>query len=123
VLLGYEFDLNVIAALLTIVGFSVNDTVIISDRIRENMRKSRREPLVEIFNRSINETLSRTILTTGTALLVIIALYLLGGEIIHGLAFALLVGFIVGTYSSIFIAGAIVLAMEPRARSSKAKAA
>lgn len=108
-LFGYEFDLTIVAALLTIVGFSVNDTVIISDRIRENLRKSRREPLASVINRSINETLSRTILTTGTALLVIIALFFLGGEVIHGFAFALLVGFIAGTFSSVFIAGPVVL--------------
>ncbi|MGH7823216.1 MAG: protein translocase subunit SecF [Candidatus Binatia bacterium] len=122
-LFGYEFDLNIVAALLTIVGFSVNDTVIISDRVRENMRKSRREAVEAIFNRSINETLSRTILTTGTALFVILALYVLGGEIIRGFAFALLVGFIAGTYSTVFIAGAVVLAMEPRHRSTSARAA
>jgi preprotein translocase subunit SecF len=112
---NYEFDLTIVAALLTIVGFSVNDTVIVSDRIRENMRKNRRERLVTIINRSINETLSRTLITTGTAILVIIALYLLGGPVIHGFAFALLVGFIVGTYSSIFIASPIVLFFEGRA--------
>lgn len=108
-LFGYEFDLTIVAALLTIVGFSVNDTVIISDRIRENLRKNRREPLDVVINKSINETLSRTVLTTGTALLVILALYLLGGEVIHGFSFALLVGFLVGTFSSVFIASPIVL--------------
>lgn len=111
-LAGYEFDLNVVAALLTVVGFSVNDTVIISDRIRENMRKNRRESLAAVVNRSINETLSRTVLTTGTALIVILALFVLGGEILRGFAFALLVGFLVGTYSSIFVVGATVIAME-----------
>ena len=109
---NYEFDLTVIAALLTIVGFSVNDTVIVSDRIRENMRKSRRDPLAKIINNSINETLSRTILTTGTAILVIVALFLLGGSVIHGFAFALLVGFTIGTYSSIYVASPIVLFFE-----------
>jgi preprotein translocase subunit SecF len=112
---NYEFDLTVVAALLTIVGFSVNDTVIVSDRIRENMRKDRRSPLAEVLNRSINETLSRTILTTGTALFVVLALYLLGGNVIHGFAFSLLVGFIVGTYSSIYIATPIVLFFESKA--------
>ena len=110
-LFGFEFDLNIVAALLTVVGFSVNDTVILSDRIRENDKQSRREPLTQIVNRSINETLSRTILTTGTALLVILTLFFLGGEIIHGFAFTLLVGFIIGTYSSIAIVGSTVLAM------------
>ena len=108
-LFRYEFDLTIVAALLTIIGFSVNDTVIISDRIRENLRKNRREPLASVINRSINETLSRTILTTGTALVVILALFFLGGEVIHGFAFALLVGFVAGTYSSVFIGGPIVL--------------
>ena len=121
-LFGYEFDLNVVAALLTIVGFSVNDTVVISDRIRENMRKNRREPLAELLNRSINETLSRTILNSGTVILVALTLYLFGGPMIHSLAFALLVGFIVGTYSSIFVASPIVLYMDfkPKARAKKA---
>jgi preprotein translocase subunit SecF len=118
VLLGYEFDLTIVAALLTVVGFSVNDTVIVSDRIRENRSKDRRAPLAEIVNRSINETLSRTALTTGTAVLVVSTLYLLGGAVIHGFAFALLVGFLVGTYSSIFIASPIVLFFEPKAAAS-----
>jgi preprotein translocase subunit SecF len=96
---GYEFDLTIVAALLTVVGFSVNDTVIVSDRIRENRRKDRRTSLAELINTSVNETLSRTILTSGTAILVTLALFLLGGPVIHGFAFALLVGFTVGTYS------------------------
>ena len=107
-----EFDLTVVAALLTVVGFSVNDTVIVCDRIRENMRKLRRDSLTAIINRSINETLSRTIITTGTAVLVIIALLFLGGEVIHAFAFALLVGFTIGTYSSIYVASPIVLLWE-----------
>jgi len=111
-LMNMEFDLTVVAALLTIVGFSVNDTVIVCDRIRENMRKFRRESLAGIINRSVNETLSRTIITTGTAVLVIIALFFLGGEVIHAFAFALLVGFIAGTYSSIYVASPFVLLFE-----------
>jgi preprotein translocase subunit SecF len=111
-LLNYEFDLSTVAALLTIVGFSVNDTVIVSDRIRENMRKNRRDSLAAIINRSINETLSRTVLTTGTAILVILSLFFLGGNVIHSFAFALLVGFTVGTYSSVYIASPLVLAFE-----------
>jgi preprotein translocase subunit SecF len=109
---GYEFDLTIVAALLTVVGFSVNDTVIVSDRIRENRRKDRRTSLGDLINLSVNETLSRTILTSGTAILVTLALYLLGGPVIHGFAFALLVGFTVGTYSSIFIAAPVVLYFE-----------
>jgi preprotein translocase subunit SecF len=120
VIANYEFDLTIVAALLTIVGFSVHDTVIVSDRIRENMRKSRRQPLATTINQSINETLSRTVLTTGTAMLVILALYLLGGSVIHGFAFTLLVGFLIGTYSSIFVASPIVLAFE-RSRASSGR--
>ena len=111
-LANYEFDLTVIAALLTIVGFSVNDTVVICDRIRENLRKIRRETLESIINTSINETLSRTILTTGTALLVLFALYLLGGAVIRPFAFSLLVGFVSGVYSTIFIASPVILLWE-----------
>ncbi|HVO25834.1 MAG TPA: protein translocase subunit SecF [Candidatus Margulisiibacteriota bacterium] len=109
---NYEIDLTVVAALLTVVGFSVHDTVIVCDRIRENMRKGRRESIGNIINRSINETLSRTVLTTGTAILVVLSLFILGGNVIRGFAFTLLVGFIIGTYSSIYIASPIVLWME-----------
>jgi preprotein translocase subunit SecF len=117
-----EFDLTTVAALLTIVGYSVNDTVVVSDRIRENMRKNRREPLASVMNRSINETLSRTILTGGTVFLVLLALFFLGGEIIHGFAFTLLVGVIVGTYSSVYVASPIVLYLDfrPRGRTKAA---
>ena len=107
-----EFDLTTVAALLTVVGYSVHDTVIVSDRIRENMRKMRRDSLATIMNLSINETLSRTLITSGTAVLVTAALFLLGGPVIHSFAFALLVGFIVGTYSSIYVASPIVLYLE-----------
>jgi preprotein translocase subunit SecF len=108
----YEFDLTVVAALLTIVGFSVNDTVVICDRIRENMRKIRRESLEAIINISINETLSRTIITTGTAILVLLALFFLGGAVIRPFAFALLVGLFSGVYSTIFIASPVILLWE-----------
>jgi preprotein translocase subunit SecF len=113
-LANYEFDLTIIAALLTIVGFSVNDTVVICDRIRENMRKIKRETLESIINISINETLSRTILTTGTTLLVLVALFVLGGAVIRPFAFTLLVGFISGVYSTIFIASPVILMWEKR---------
>jgi preprotein translocase subunit SecF len=113
-LMNLEFDLTVVAALLTVVGFSVNDTVVVCDRIRENMRKLRRDNLAEIINRSINETLSRTIITNGTAILVVIILLLLGGAVIHAFSFALLVGFIIGTYSSVYVASPIVLLWERR---------
>ncbi len=108
----YEFDLTIVAALLTIVGYSVNDTVIVCDRIRENMRKIRRESLEAIINMSINETLSRTIITTGTAIMVLIVLFLLGGGVIRPFAFALLVGFFSGVYSTIFIASPVILLWE-----------
>ena len=113
-LANYEFDLTVIAALLTIVGFSVNDTVVICDRVRENLRKIKRESLESIVNMSINETLSRTILTTTTALMVLAALYFLGGDVIKPFAFALLVGFVSGVYSTIFIAAPVILLWEKR---------
>jgi preprotein translocase subunit SecF len=108
-LANYEFDLTIVAALLTIVGYSVNDTVIVCDRIRENMRKVRRESLETIINTSINETLSRTIITVSTAIMVLVALYLLGGAVIRPFAFALLVGFFSGVYSTIYIASPVIL--------------
>ncbi|MBI2088662.1 MAG: protein translocase subunit SecF [Deltaproteobacteria bacterium] len=111
-LANYEFDLTIVAALLTIVGFSVNDTVVVCDRIRENMRKIRRASLETIVNTSINETLSRTILTTGTAVMVLFALFFLGGGVIRPFAFALLVGFFSGVYSTIFIAAPVILMWE-----------
>jgi preprotein translocase subunit SecF len=113
---NYEFDLTIIAALLTIVGFSVNDTVVICDRIRENMRKIKRESLETIINMSINETLSRTILTTGSTLLVLTALLILGGAVIRPFAFSLIVGFISGVYSTIFIAAPVILMWERGSR-------
>lgn len=103
-----EVDLTVVAALLTVVGYSVNDTVVVSDRIRENMHHSQKEEIGHLINRSINETLSRTVLTGGTTLLVLVALFVLGGGVIHGFAFTLIVGIIIGTYSSVFIASPIV---------------
>ena len=105
----YDLSLNVIAAILTITGYSVNDTIVIFDRVRENMRGMRRDNLEQIVNVSVNQTLGRTIITAGTALLSVLALYLFGGEVLHGFAFTMLVGIITGTYSSVFIAAAIVL--------------
>jgi preprotein translocase subunit SecF len=105
-------DLPIIAALLTVVGYSVNDTIIISDRIRENLKKMIRERLKEIVNKSINQTLSRTCITAGTTLMVVISLFFLGGEVIHDFAFTLLVGICIGTYSSIFIASPLLIAWE-----------
>lgn len=107
-----EFTLAIIAALLTIIGYSLNDTIIVFDRIRENLRKYHKNPLEVVLNRSINETLSRTILTSLTTLIVVVALFVLGGGIIHDFAFALIVGIAVGTYSSIFVASPILLAWQ-----------
>ena len=104
----YDLSLNVIAALLTVTGYSTNDTIVIFDRVRENMRKMRRESQNEIINLSINQTLGRTVITAGTALLSAIALFLFGGEVLHGFAFTMIVGIITGTYSSVFVAAAIV---------------
>jgi preprotein translocase subunit SecF len=115
-LMEKEFTLPIIAALLTIIGYSLNDTIIVFDRIRENLRNHPRRLLEETVNRSINETLSRTILTSGTTLIVVLALTLLGGGIIHDFAFALLIGILVGTYSSIFVASPILLLWQGRAR-------
>ena len=109
---GKASGLPIVAALLTIAGYSVNDTVVVSDRIRENMRKLRRDPLEKIINQSINETLSRTIITTGTSLIVLTALLALGGSVIRPFAFALMVGFISGVYSTIFIATPVILLSE-----------
>ena len=108
-LLDLDFSLQIIAALLTIIGYSLNDTIIVFDRIRENIKGNSNHALVsDLFNRSINETLSRTILTSLTTLVVLLALFFLGGEIIHNFAFAMIIGVVVGTYSSIFIAAPIV---------------
>jgi preprotein translocase subunit SecF len=108
-LLHIEFDLNVLASVLAVMGYSVNDTVVVFDRIRENFRKMRKGTPIEVMNTSINETLSRTIMTSGVTLLVVVALLLLGGPVLHGFSLALFVGIIVGTYSSIYIASATAL--------------
>jgi preprotein translocase subunit SecF/SecD/SecF fusion protein len=107
-LLQLEFDLSIVAALLTILGYSVNDTVVVSDRIRENLRKYKRMSLDELLNLSINETLSRTILTGCTAIAVLLALYIFGGEVIRNFNLAMLLGVIIGTYSSVFIAAPLL---------------
>jgi preprotein translocase subunit SecF len=111
-LLDKEFDLTIVAALLTIIGYSINDTIVVFDRIRENVRKNIKQDLATVINTSINETLSRTILTALTVFIVLVALFFLGGAVIHDFAFALIVGIVIGTYSSIFIASSIVLAWE-----------
>jgi len=101
--------MTVIAALLTLVGYSMNDTIVIFDRIRENLKISRREPLEAVMNRAVNQTLSRTIMTSGLTFLTAIALLIFGGPVLHGFSFALVCGIIVGTYSSVFVASPIVL--------------
>jgi preprotein translocase subunit SecF len=107
-----EISLTVIAAILTLIGYSNNDTIVIFDRIRENLKLMRREKLSEIVNRSINQTLSRTILTAGLTFLTVLALYLFGGEVLHGFSFALVIGILIGTYSSIAIAAPILVAYQ-----------
>jgi preprotein translocase subunit SecF len=106
---GYDLSLNVIAAILTITGYSVNDTIVIFDRVRENMRTKRKDSLEKVVNESVNQTLSRTIITAGTTFLAVTALYLFGGEVLEGFAFTMLVGIISGTYSTIFIASSIAI--------------
>jgi preprotein translocase subunit SecF len=108
-LFGKEIDLTVIAALLTLVGYSMNDTIVIFDRIRENLKILRREPLESLINKSVNQTLSRTVMTSGLTFLTVIALFLFGGPVLHNFSFALVVGIIIGTYSSVFVASPIVL--------------
>jgi len=108
-LLQIKFDLAIIAAILTIVGYSLNDTVVVFDRVRENLRKFKKRSLIEVMNLSINETMSRTVMTSVTTLLALISLFVLGGDVIRGFVFAMIWGVVVGTYSSIFIASAILL--------------
>jgi preprotein translocase subunit SecF len=106
-----EFNLTALAAILAVIGYSINDTIVIFDRVRENFRKIRKGTALEIMNASINQTLSRTLMTSGTTLLVVIALFVYGGEMLHGFALAMMLGIVVGTYSSIYVAGALAVAM------------
>ncbi len=109
---GFEFNLITVAAFLTLIGYSMNDTVVIFDRVRENMRKSRRKPLIEVMNESINETLSRTIMTGGLTFLTVLSLLILGGDVLRGFAFVMTIGIIVGTYSSVYVASPFALLWE-----------
>ena len=113
-ILGLEFDLRVLAALLAILGYSLNDTIIIYDRIRENMELRTKHDLVDVLNRSVNQTLSRTVLTSGTTMVAVLALLFLGGEVLRPFAIAMVIGIVVGTYSSIFIAAPTLLWLENR---------
>lgn len=107
-----DFDLTVLAALLAVIGYSLNDTIVVFDRIRENFRRMRKATPVEVVNTSVNQTLARTLMTSGTTILTLLALFFLGGEIIHGFATALLIGVLIGTYSSIFVASTLALRLQ-----------
>ncbi|ADW70626.1 protein translocase subunit SecF [Granulicella tundricola] len=122
-LTNQEITLTVIAAILTLIGYSMNDTVVVFDRIRENLALSRREPLADVVNRSINQTLSRTVLSSGLTFLTVLSIYLFGGEVLHGFSFALVVGILIGTYSSIAVAAPMLVAWQDwRAKQGKASA-
>ena len=108
----WDFDLTVLAALLAVIGYSLNDTIVVSDRIRENFRIVRKSSPVDIINRSLNQTLGRTVMTSATTLLVLFSLFIFGGDIIHGFATGLIIGVIVGTYSSVFVAANILLSLD-----------
>jgi len=120
---GYEISLNVVAAILTITGYSVNDTIVIFDRVRENLRAMRKEPLDRVVNLSVNQTLSRTVITAGTTFLAVLSLYLFGGEVLEGFAFTMLVGIVSGTYSTVFIAAAIAIILSQRKKRTASAAA
>jgi preprotein translocase subunit SecF len=123
VFFGYDLSLNVVAAILTITGYSVNDTIVIFDRVRENLRSRRREPLDKIVNESVNQTLSRTIITAGTTFLSVLSIFLFGGEALRGFSFTMLVGIVSGTYSTVFIASAIAIILSGgKARAASATA-
>jgi len=113
-ILGYEISLAVIAAFLTIVGYSLNDTIVIFDRVRENVKSLKGSSMVSVINQSINDSLSRTIVTSLTTFLVVLILFLIGGEVIHTFSFAMIVGVVIGTYSSIFVASPIVIKMDKK---------
>ncbi len=120
-LTNQEISLTVIAAILTLIGYSMNDTIVVFDRIRENLRLSRREPLADLVNRSINQTLSRTVLTSGLTFLTVLSLFVFGGEVLRGFSFALVVGILIGTYSSIAVAAPMLVAYQDwRSRRGKA---
>ncbi len=119
---GYDLSLNVVAGILTVAGYSVNDTIVIFDRVRENQRKARREGLEQVVNRAVNETLARTVVTAGTSALALVGLYLFGGEVLEGFAFAMLIGVIAGTYSTIFIASSVAIMLSGGAEKARLSA-
>ena len=116
VFFGYDVSLNVVAAILTITGYSVNDTIVVFDRVRENLRSLRRESLDRVINVSVNHTLARTVITSGTTFVAVLSLFLFGGEVLRGFAFTMLVGVVSGTYSTVFIASAIAIIISERGR-------
>jgi preprotein translocase subunit SecF len=113
-LFQYELTLNVVAAILTLTGYGVNDQIVVFDRVRENLRKSRAEPLAHVINKSVNQTLPRTVITAGVTFLAVLALFLFGGEVLEGFAFAMLVGIITSTYSTVYIASAVAVILSKR---------
>ncbi len=119
---GYELSLNVVAAMLTITGYSVNDSIVVFDRVRENLRRMRRDDFATLVNTSINQTLSRTIITSSTTLFAVLALFLFGGEVLEGFAFTMIVGVISGTYSTIYIAAAAAIVISERHAKRRARA-
>lgn len=123
VFFGYDLSLNIVAAILTITGYSVNDTIVIFDRVRENLRSKRRDSLETVVNASVNQTLARTIITAGTTFLAVLALYLFGGEALEGFAFTMLVGIASGTYSTVFIAAAVAILLSGKQAQSRPQAA
>ncbi|MEW5984008.1 MAG: protein translocase subunit SecF [Acidobacteriota bacterium] len=120
---GYDLSLNVVAAILTITGYSVNDTIVIFDRVRENFRIMRRDSLVHIVNTAVNQTLGRTIITAGTTFLAVLSLFVFGGEVLKGFAFTMLVGIVSGTYSTVFIAAAIAILLSRKRETGRAPVA
>ena len=117
---GYELSLNIVAAILTITGYSVNDTIVVFDRVRENFRTMRRDALEQVVNTAVNQTLGRTIITAGTTFLTVLSLFLFGGAVLHGFAFTMLVGIVSGTYSTVFIAAAIAIMLSHRRTAPRA---
>jgi len=111
-LFQWDFDLTVLAAVLAVIGYSLNDTIVVFDRIRENFRKMRKDTPLKVINISLNQTLSRTLMTSLTTMLVVLAMFFLGGELIHSFSMALIIGIVVGTYSSIYVASTAVLALK-----------